>query len=259
MDRLKDCGHAVVVGFLPQNRVLSPFEQTRAWQLYGVAELAVPRHGAARRPVVVASHRVALGKAEVGKGDLAAKKALWHDRVRNRRLARVARAVAAGDSATLGADFPAVAAAIDDSGAKSVLVLAEELDQAEAIAALLKGWPLVSGLDGHDAPPPTPKRPRRRHRAGRPQARRRLVRRRRARRPRPGAAAPAPRLARRRDPDPRPLLLIDAEDSGRPLPALWSRSRRRAYLDAGWARAGCDPDLEIWRRIENPARRGTGS
>ncbi len=251
LDRLKDCEHAVVVGFLPRNRVLSPFEQARAWQAYGFAVLTVPRHGAVERPVMVAAHRVALGKAGVGKGDLAAKKALWHDRVRNRRLARVARALAAGDSATLAADFPAVADAIDGPGAKSVLVLAEGLDQAEELAAQLKGWPLVSGLDEYDAARP--------FQGARSVVATALGLRRLAGssfdavvRADPGRGLPPlpPGWLDSEDPDPRPLVLIDADDSGRPLPALWSRSHRRAYLEAGWTRAGRDPDLESWSRLQ---------
>jgi hypothetical protein len=42
------------------------------------------------------------------------------------------------------------------------------------------------------------------------------------------------------------LIVVDADDRGHPVPALWSRSRARAYAAAGWARLGADPDAADW-------------
>ena len=48
---------------------------------------------------------------------------------------------------------------------------------------------------------------------------------------------------------PRPLVVADVDDQGHHLPALWARMRKRAYLAAGWARAGADPDETAWLRF----------
>jgi len=41
----------------------------------------------------------------------------------------------------------------------------------------------------------------------------------------------------------RPVLLVDVEDAGHHLAALWSRRRRRQYRAAGWAFLDEDPDV----------------
>lgn len=67
-------------------------------------------------------------------------------------------------------------------------------------------------------------------------------------------AAGCPPLPRRwletGEANPRPLLIADVDDRGHRLPALWTRMRKRAYLVAGWARAGFDPDEAAWARFE---------
>ena len=261
MDRLVGLpANAAVVGFLPLDRTLSPFETARAWQIYGPEELVVPAHGLVVRPVDVAVHRVGLGRRLSRAADaLAVKNGLWRDPVRNRRMAALARAVAAGDDVALRAAFPAIVGGESGTGPRSVLVLCEGLDQAEFIAGLLPGWPVVTGRDEADAAA---------NPAGRPIGVNMVI----ATaytviatalgvrktsggdfdvvvRADPGHGLPPlpPGWAHGRTL--RPLLVVEAADAGHPLARRWSRQRRAAYLAAGWPVVGTDRDLFAWHRF----------
>ena len=268
MDRLGGLpAKAAVVGFLPVDRTLSPFETARAWQIYGPDELVVPAHGVVVRPVGVAVHRVGLGRRLSRAADaLAVKNGLWRDPVRNRRLAALARAVATGDDVALRAAFPAIVGGGPGTGPRSVLVLCEGLDQAEFIAGLLPGWPVVTGRDEADAAA---------NPAGRPIGVNTVI----ATaytviataytviatalgvrklpggdfdvvvRADPGHGLPPlpPGWAHGRTL--RPLLVVEADDAGHPLARRWSRQRRAAHLAAGWPVVGTDRDLFAWHRF----------
>ena len=65
--------------------------------------------------------------------------------VRNRRLVRLARALASNDRATLGRDFPMLAKLADTVNGR-VVVLVERIDHGLGLAAKL-GWPMVAAAD----------------------------------------------------------------------------------------------------------------
>ena len=254
MDRLVGLpAAAAVVCFLPMSRPLSPFERARVWQIYGPVELVVPAHGVVVRPVEVAVHRVDLGRRVCKIVDgLAVKNGLWRDPVRNRRLAALARAIAAGDHVALDAAFPTIVGGESGTGPRSVLVLCEGLDQAMFISGLLPGWRVVTGRDEAD---------RAAYPLGRPIDANAVI----ATalgvrkiiggdfdvvvRADPGHGLPPlpPGWAHGRTL--RPLLVVEAADAGHPLARRWSRQRRAAYVAAGWRVVGTDRDLFAWHRI----------
>ena len=117
MDRLpRTKTSAIVIGFLPHGRSLSPFEQAHAWQIYGFAELVVPRHGTVERPVVTSdASQVNLRRSiPTGADELDVKKAIWHDGLRCRLRAKLARALTAGGETPLRLAFSTLAAALPD-------------------------------------------------------------------------------------------------------------------------------------------------
>jgi hypothetical protein len=221
MDRLKDAGRhtpagaATVIGFLPAGRV-------PAAVAFALTTVKLTR----------VSHGV--------EGEPAQARAVARDPVRNRRLARVALALAAGDVAELSSDVPALAGA-GGTIPRRVLVLAADVDQAKALGTQLPGWPVVTGLDGPVAS------------AGfgtgvvasvfgaerLPAAGFDAVV-----RADPGRGLPPlpDGWLTRVSPRDSTLLVVDANDCGRDTPALWSRQRRRAYNAAGWSALGLDPD-----------------
>ena len=249
MDRLLDLPpRAAVVGLLPRGRATSAFESARLWQLYGPGELVVPAHGVVVRPVEVAAHRIDLGRRlSAAADDLSVKKALWCDPLRNRRVAALARAFAAGDAAALAARFPGVAVGPAASAPRSVLVLCEGLDQANAVAERLRGARVVTGTDDDAGGPAA---------AGTVVVATALgvlklvgcdfdavVR------ADPGRGLPPLPPGWLDGPTPRPLLVVDVDDDGHPLAAVWSRQRRRAAAAAGWRVAGADADVADSRRF----------
>lgn len=252
LERLIDAGKARVFGFLPSNRTLSPFETARAWQIYGGHELLIPRHGAVVRKLVTAmipSHTASMAKN--GLQYIKNKLRMCHER--NRRLARLARALQAGDGDALVRLLPSSKATDQVGVQQHVLVLVENLKQAHGIGKYLPGWPIVSGLgddsttvkgddveatrgviatalgvekltgDEYDV----------------------LVR------ADPGAGMPplpVNWLVTEQHPA-RELLLVDARDTGHRLAALWSRRRHRCYRAAGWSFLGEHPDVTAWMQF----------
>ena len=252
LERLLHAGEARVVGFLPLDRHRSPFDAARCWQVYGDAELVVPRSAAVERPVMTAS--VDVGNIKAAKNTVPyVKNKVRMDPVRNRRLAGVARALRVDDRGQLARLLPAAQLAWIAAGPRHVLLLADTLKQALALSRRLPAWPVVSGL-GDD---PRPK-------ADDPAAGTRgviatalgvealaggefdvVVR------ADPGSGMPplpSNWLEATVTPAP-PLMVVDARDAGHPLAALWSRGRRRAARAAGWAVLGEDPDVTAWRRF----------
>lgn len=252
VERVADAGPAGVFGFLPLQRRLSPFERARSWQLFGIDELVLSRTGCVERSVVaayIAAHTPATPK----NGVAYVKNKLRMNPERNRRLAALARGLLGGDVRELRRLAPTSALAGFATKPRHVLLLAENLKQAEALRKYLPGWPLVSGLgddatavkdgavaatrgviatalgaealagdeydvvvraDPGDGPPPLP----------------------------PGWLATA------RTPAPR-LLLVDVEDDGHRPAALWSRRRKRHCRRAGWAFLDEDPDVSEWKQF----------
>lgn len=252
MERLLGAGGAAVIGMLPADRPLSPFERARLWQLYGERELVLPRSGHVERSVLVGSvacHTPGIAKDAV----MYVRNKVRMSPPRNRRLAALAKALQCGDVTTLRRLTPASALAEYGASPRHVLVLAENLKQAAALRRHLPGWPLVSGLgddttvltatattetrgviatalgvealagdeydvivraDPGDGPPPLP----------------------------PGWLTTSAASVT-------PVLLLDVADTGHHLTALWSRRRRRQYRAAGWAVLDEDPDVSAWLRF----------
>jgi hypothetical protein len=77
---------------------------------------------------------------------LAVKQSLvWHHHTRNRWIAKLAKNLVAGDSATLTSDFPDVAGALPGDHPRRVIVLVDGLEHAVAIADRLPRWPIIAG------------------------------------------------------------------------------------------------------------------
>lgn len=254
---------ARLYGLIDRSRRLAPFDRDRVAALFGLDEVVVPRHGCVERPVQVVTLRVTGGPLAARPGDVVGLKrlAIWGNPIRNRRIARLAVALASGDRGRLAADFPAVAGRLAGDSAPRVLVLAEGAEHAAALAGRLPGWPLVLGPDLRTD--------------GLPKHRAELL----ASRRWPGDAPPVSAIATfagleaapalgadvvvRADGGPhvpealeairitrnhgdRSLVLVDLDDRH---PALrpWGRRRRGGYLAAGWSVGGGTGDSDVDR------------
>jgi hypothetical protein len=189
---------------------------------------------------------------------------IWANPVRNRRVARLAKALAAGDGPGLAAEHPTIAAWAAGVDISRVIVLVEGIEHALALADRLPGWGLLAGP--HVATAGLSARHRHilegRIRAGDVQPRRAIAtlaglaatdveRTGVIVRADGGVGIPGALESGLAMPYPagRPLLLVDLDDRHHPELRRRSRARRAAYLDRGWAvdgTAGPSSPLDVF-------------
>ncbi len=261
-------GHADrarLFGFIGRDERLAPYDRDRMWALFGLDALDVPRHGQVARPVEARFARMMGGPMPQGPDIVTLKReGIWANPVRNRRVARLAKALAGGDGPGLAAESPAIAPWAADMGASRVIVLVEAIEHALALADRLPGWGLLAGPHVATAG----LSPRHRDILGRRPGTGRV-------RPCraiatlaglaatdveaadvivradggvgiPGALESGPAMPYLAG---RPLLLVDLDDRHHPELRRRSRARRGAYLDRGWSvdgAAGPETPLDLF-------------
>jgi len=270
-------GHAPrarLYGLIGRDERLAPCDRDRIWAVFGFEALDVPRHGHVARPVAVAFGKITGGTVPPGADVVALKrKGIWRHPVRNRRVARLAAALAGGEGPRLSAESPAFAAHLAGVAAPRVVLLTEGIEHALGLAERLPGWGLLAGP--HVEPAGLNARQRdildRRAGAGvgelcgtiatlaglsgghvevadvlvRADAGIGI----------PGALAAAQAMPHGTG---RPLLLVDFDDRHGPELRRRSRARRRAYLDRGWAVDGAaGPPTPVDLFLATRPRRGS--
>ena len=132
------------IGLLAREKQLAPGEEDDLRAVFGFDEVVVPAHGHHFRPVDVVMVDNKAQRLPPSSDVLTLKRrAVWRNPARNRRLARLAKALAAGDTKRLAHQFPRVASAASGSPLR-VLVLADNVEQAEILGQQLPGWPIVT-------------------------------------------------------------------------------------------------------------------
>ena len=250
---IKRLYRARLYGLLADDVRLGPQLRDLVAALFGFDEVRVPRHGYSPLPVrVVFSPIYGGSRAPDHKDDYVVKRVgVYEHHVRNRRIVRLAQALAGSDRAVLKQKFPDVAAVLGRGQRMRVGVVVDGVGHGLALAAAL-GWPLVAADDVNEAGLSAAQRltlkngrsDRRRTRepvvatgAGLARAGRFDV----IVRADGGAglpAVPATKLRVKGVAGERRLLLIDFIDRQHPLLRRWSRQRREAYTAAGWKVAG---------------------
>ncbi len=243
---------ARLYGLLDRSRRLAPYDRDRVQALFGPDEVVIPRHGHVERPVEVVTFRITGGPAVSPGSDLATLKrqACWLNPARNRRIARLAGALALAERRRIAAEFPAIAARLEGDAGPRIVVLVENVEHALVLAGCLPGWPIVVGDPVTTAGLPTRRADaldRRRWQgdglppvaiatlagldaAGPVEAD--VVIRADCGEGIPGAMAGV--TLTRNHPAP-PLLLIDVDDRHHPPLRRRGRRRRAGYLAAGWS------------------------
>jgi hypothetical protein len=257
-DVLNGLWTARLYGLVATDQEFPPRVRDRLTAYFGPREVLIPRHGYQHVAVRVVFTPVRGGPRPPNHKDPALVKRLGvHEHaLRNRRICRLARALAGKAHNALEADFPQVAAALG-ARVRRVGVLVDHVAHGLALARQLH-WPLVVGPVFNDA--------------GLADADRELLalgRDGHARTRRPvvvtgsglkragtfevlvradgGVGMPDVPLAKLAAPDDqgRRMLLVDFRDGHHPLLRRWSRMRRTAYEEAGWPVVGRErSDLE---------------
>jgi hypothetical protein len=250
---------ARLYGLLPLCEEPSPFEQDQLDRFYGFERLCVPGHGQRARTVQAVFLRATGKVALPAKVDLVARlrRAVWASPVRNRRISRLARLLAADERKPLRQQFPAVAAPLEGRPVRGVVVLVDGVEHALALAGQLPGWDVLAGLDRHlDGLSAAQKEALANNAVLFPADRPTVIA--------TGSGIdyvnmadvdvviradagvglpplPAAALVEPNSAPMRPLLLIDFLDHDDPVLRRRARRRQQAYADAGWFGVGVDP------------------
>ena len=254
-------------GLMSDDRELSPREHDLLVATFSLSEILVPAHGCEEikpRVVWVPFHRRGAGAAH-NAADVK-NRLVWNDPIRNRQLTRLAKAIRAGNLATLSNHFPTVAAALGHHRPYRMIVLVDGMDHLLALAERLPGWPIITGQHVDEI--------------GLTAKQSRLLATRRglwntgaamivtaagaeSMEPITGGgmtviiwASSGPGLppippAWRMAPAgvARHILVIDVDEHHHPILAKWTRRRKKAYRDAEWFAPGADPLVERIKRF----------
>ncbi len=262
LDGIQRLWRARVYGLLADDVRPSPWQWSLLTALFGLEGIHIPRHGHRDLPVAVVFSKICGGERPPdGKDNLALKRiGIWKHPLRNRRIAALFLALATQDRKTLREKFPDVAGHVRGRLGGRVGLLVEGVEHGLALAALLPGVPLVTGLNAftpglpaHEDAIVCQRRPFRNPAAGcaivtvagldRAEQFEVLVR--------ADGGRGLPELPETSQAvakgDESALLLIDFRDEHHPVLRKWSRERRGAYIGAGWNLLTGAPSL--WERF----------
>lgn len=143
-EELDEAWNARLYGLIGDKAKSAPLDEAQLRERFSFQEIFIPQHGHVERGVEVVWHLTASGKRIWDDAIIVTLKrqGLWQNAVRNRRIARLARAVSEGDVQTLTKDYPSIASELPDSERHQVLIVVENVEHALQLAKQLKGWPL---------------------------------------------------------------------------------------------------------------------
>jgi hypothetical protein len=237
------------IGMVPAGRRLAPADQIGLLETCGPWVYSMPALELVGRRVKfcfvhAGGRRFAhgLGQTPAVVVDLL-RVSVWHDPVRNRRLARLARLIAAGNDAALATDFPTVANRNDLALPAAVAVVVHGMEHANALSAHLPDWSIINRSEEQtNGTNDTPMSP------GQiitldglrdlPVLDAGIIIR--ADGGTGGLTLPALSMAGPSSAPPLPLLVVDCDDRHHPELRRRARARRAAYREAGWLRVGQD-------------------
>lgn len=142
---LADARRARLFGLARLSEPLAPYDRDRTWAFFGFDALDIPAPGRVIRRVTAFTTRIdgARPAGDLSPADLK-RLGLWQYPIRNRRLARLAAALAGEDRAEVARKLPRLAQDLPVSPL-GVLVLVEGFEHAAPLAGLLPGWGVVTG------------------------------------------------------------------------------------------------------------------
>jgi hypothetical protein len=251
-------------GLLHRDVKLSPYQQDRLVATFGVDEETVPRLGYRERQIELAWMNICGGPHVPGhlRGLDLLQRGIQQHPVRNRQVAKLAKALVGNTPSVVARLCPAAASAVGNNSCRTI-VATETLEHALAIAPSLPGWTLVTALNINTA--------------GLSGEQQQMLAARRALFYDPTRAIATTAGLRRIDLDcvdaviwagggghlpavppdqlicpaaeTRPLLLVDLDDKHHAHLRAASRQRREAYWAAGWFPVGMLPMIGRIRRF----------
>jgi hypothetical protein len=262
VDSLRAAWRARLYGLLPLQTELPPHTRSLMTSLFGPDEVVIPRHGHVERAVEVVFVTVEGGPRVRDADPVALRRGgVWQHPVRNRRLAKLARLLAAGDIEAVRAAFSHLSGvALGAPPGRRVVILADGVEHALALAGHVPDAPVVCGSDPWTAGLTAGQAERLDSGAGVSGTARLLI----ATQAGLSSACSFEILVRAdagRGLPPLPddqlvaphgsassLLVVDCADRHHPALRVRSRERRAAYVVAGWIVAG-EPTLSPLDRV----------
>jgi len=224
-----------MIGLVPADGHLALADKIGLVELFGPVTMTISAHGAVERQVEVMPVNFTCGKACWDSRAVTRKRCnLWRNPRRNRRIARGARSLLAGDRAGVLAAFPRLSNVPGLLLPARVLVAVENMEHAEHVKAELPDWPVdepaagwvvheIATFDGLRSRPLDDVDVIVRADGG------------------TGLLPLAPfALASPSSAPARPLVVVDVLDRNHPELRRAVHSRAQAYVEAGWRPAGCD-------------------
>ncbi len=143
---LNEAQHARFVGLIPADLRLSPHDADELRAYFGFIDVHVPTHGQHLLPinVIVECNKSAPHLAEAANLVEIKRAGVWRNPVRNRRVAALAKLVAAGELQGLAARFPKVAEGLANCADPRVALLADNVEHALELARRLPGWSIAT-------------------------------------------------------------------------------------------------------------------
>jgi hypothetical protein len=146
IDALRQARRARLYGLLRVGAEFPPHTRSLMTTLFGPDEVVVPRHGHVPRGVDVAFVRVEGGPRVRGHDPVRlVRSGVWQHPVRNRRLARLAGLIAAGQYANARKEYPQLAGVQPRRPGGRVVLLAANVEHALAVAGYLPDAPIACG------------------------------------------------------------------------------------------------------------------
>lgn len=140
---------ARLIGFLPRDCRMSrrDADEVHAW--FGFDRLVVPSHGSIAREVIVVRSSVRGGaRIDIGDDVLALKRqGVWHNGMRNRRIAGLVRLLRHRKLKELDQRFPSVARAVRGRQIGSVVILVENVEHTETLHELVPDASITTAFE----------------------------------------------------------------------------------------------------------------
>ena len=139
---------ARLIGFLPHDCRMPQRDADEVHAWFGFDRLVAPSHGAIAREVIVVRSSV-RGGARIAVGDevLALKRrGVWHNRMRNRRIAGLVQLLRQRQQKELDQRFPSVARAVRGRQIRAIVVLIENVEHAKTLHALVSDASLATAF-----------------------------------------------------------------------------------------------------------------
>jgi hypothetical protein len=138
---------ARMYGIVPADTPLTTYQRDWLLALFGKQTIHIPNHGKTIRPVQVVFAPVFGGQPIPADVDVVQLKRLgvWHNPVRNRRIAALAELLATKNISGIALRFPEVAPVARQLARARVGVLVENSDHGLLLGRSLSDWPIVAG------------------------------------------------------------------------------------------------------------------